>query len=103
MSLLPRIAAGECYVSIGLSEPGVGSDLASVKAHAAAVDGGFRLNGTKIWTTRAHSSHYIVILCRTDGEADDRHKGLSQLLVDFSWPGVEIRPINRYDRLPQLQ
>lgn len=93
MLLLPRIAAGECYVSIGLSEPGVGSDLASVKARAIPVDGGYRLSGTKLWTTRAHSSHYIVVLCRTDGDAEDRHAGLSQFLVDFTWPGIEIRPI----------
>lgn len=91
--LLPRIARGECYVSIGLSEPGVGSDLASVKTRAMPVEGGYRLNGTKLWTTKAHSSHYIVVLCRTDGEPADRHTGLSQLLVDFQSPGVDIRPI----------
>jgi alkylation response protein AidB-like acyl-CoA dehydrogenase len=92
-AILPRIAAGECYVSIGLSEPGVGSDLASVKARAVPMDGGYRLNGTKLWTTRAHQSHYIVALCRTDGGPEDRHAGLSQLLVDFTWPGVVISPI----------
>jgi alkylation response protein AidB-like acyl-CoA dehydrogenase len=91
--VLPRIVAGECYVSIGLSEPGVGSDLASVRTRATPVDGGYRLNGVKLWTTRAHSSHYIVVLCRTDGEPGDRHAGLSQLLVDFTWPGVTVRPI----------
>lgn len=92
-TLLPRIAAGECYISIGLSEPGVGSDLASVQARATPVPGGYRLTGTKLWTTRAHSSHYIVVLCRTAGERGDRHAGLSQLLVDFTAPGIEIRPI----------
>nr|WP_197709655.1 acyl-CoA dehydrogenase family protein [Sphingopyxis lindanitolerans] len=66
--VLPGIAAGECYVAIGLSEPGVGSDLASIKARAKPVDGGYRLSGTKIWTTNAHLSHYIMVLCRTDGE-----------------------------------
>lgn len=91
--LLPGIAAGTCYVAIGLSEPGVGSDLASVKARATPVDGGYRLSGTKIWTTNAHLSHYAVVLCRTDGEPADRHAGLSQLLVDLKAPGIEIRPI----------
>lgn len=91
--LLPRIVAGQCYVSVGLSEPDAGSDLASVQTRAVPVEGGFRLSGTKVWTTRAHESHYIVVLCRTDGAPGDRHIGLSQLLVDFAWPGITIRPI----------
>jgi alkylation response protein AidB-like acyl-CoA dehydrogenase len=91
--ILPQIAAGECYIAIGLSEPGVGSDLASVKARAVTIEGGYRLTGTKLWTTNAHASHYIVVLCRTDGGPDDRHAGLSQLMVDLTSPGVEVRPI----------
>jgi len=91
--VLPRIAEGGCYIAIGLSEPGVGSDLASVRTRATPVEDGFRLNGAKIWTSGAHLSHYIVVLCRTDGEPGDRHSGLSQLLVDMTWPGISVRPI----------
>ena len=91
--ILPKIAAGECYVAIGLSEPGVGSDLASVRARARPVAGGYKVSGTKVWTTGAHLCHYIVALCRTDGTPDDRQSGLSQLLIDLAAPGIEIRPI----------
>lgn len=91
--ILPRIAAGECFMAVGLSEPGVGSDLASVRAHATPVPGGFLLKGEKIWTTGAHVAHYIVVLCRTDGAFTDRQVGLSQLIVDCTSPGLDIRPI----------
>ncbi|QIB67558.1 acyl-CoA dehydrogenase [Kineobactrum salinum] len=93
LDILPRIAAGKCYIAIGLSEPGVGSDLASLKTRAAPVDGGYCLRGTKLWTTQAHISHYMTVLCRTDGEHSHRHEGLSQLIVDMASPGIEVRPI----------
>jgi len=92
--VLPRIAAGECRVAIGLSEPNAGSDLASVRTRAEPVDGGFVINGTKIWTSLANSAHYLMLLCRTDGGPDDRHRGLSQLMIDLSTPGIEINPIS---------
>jgi alkylation response protein AidB-like acyl-CoA dehydrogenase len=57
------------------------------------VDNGWVLNGTKIWSTNAHRSHYMIALVRTSGEAGDRHKGLSQILIDLTLPGVSIRPI----------
>ena len=76
-----------------LSEPGAGSDLASVKTRAVPNGKGFVLNGQKIWTTNAHHCHYMIALVRTSGEAGDRHKGLSQVIVDLSLPGVTVRPI----------
>ena len=90
---LPRICRGEAFFCIGMSEPGAGSDLASVKTRAAPSGKGFVLNGQKIWTTNAHHCHYMIALVRTSGEAGDRHKGLSQVIVDLSLPGVTVRPI----------
>jgi alkylation response protein AidB-like acyl-CoA dehydrogenase len=99
--LLPRIAAGECFFCIGMSEPDVGSDLASVRTRAAKVQGGYLVNGTKVWTSFAHESHYMILFCRTGPTGDrqtqtagDRHSGVSQFLVDLrATPGVTIRPI----------
>lgn len=90
---LPRICRGEAFFCIGMSEPGSGSDLASVKTRAVPNDRGFLLNGQKIWTTNAHHSHYMIALVRTSGDAESRHKGLSQVIVDLSLPGVAVRPI----------
>src|SRR5258708_4604230 len=78
---LPSIARGDCYFSIGLSEPDAGSDLAAVRTTAKAVDGGWLLNGTKIWTSGAHLNHFFVVLCRTRPLGEDRHQGLSTLIV----------------------
>ena len=91
--ILPRITSGECYFSIGMSEPDSGSDLASVRTRAEPVPGGFRVNGTKVWTSGAHHNHYCIALVRTSGQHGDRHKGLSQILVDLKTPGVTIRPV----------
>ncbi|HVZ07822.1 acyl-CoA dehydrogenase family protein [Rhodopila sp.] len=91
--VLPRIAAGEAFFCIGMSEPDVGSDLASVRTRAAKVQGGYLVNGTKVWTSFAHLSHYMILFCRT-GSSEDRHGGVSQFLVDLkNTPGITIRPI----------
>jgi Acyl-CoA dehydrogenase, N-terminal domain/Acyl-CoA dehydrogenase, middle domain len=90
---LPRICRGEAFFCIGMSEPNSGSDLASVRTRATRVDGGWRLSGRKIWTTNAHRSHYMIALVRTSGAPEDRQGGLSQLIVDLSLPGIDIRPI----------
>ncbi|WP_420391503.1 acyl-CoA dehydrogenase family protein [Acuticoccus sp.] len=91
-TILPRIAAGECFFCIGMSEPDSGSDLAAARTRAEPVDGGFRINGTKVWTTNAHRSHYMILFCKT-GEAEDRHGGASQLLIDLATPGIKVSPI----------
>ncbi len=97
--ILPRIARGELCFCIGLSEPDVGSDMASIRTRARQADGGWRVTGTKLWTTNAHRAHYMIGLFRTAadagdaGEPKDRHGGLSQFLVDLSLPGIAIRPI----------
>lgn len=89
---LPGIARGEIYACIGLSEPGAGSDLASVRTTARETAEGWRINGQKIWTTGAHLSHIMLALVRTE-EGSERNAGLSQLLVDLDTPGITIRPI----------
>jgi alkylation response protein AidB-like acyl-CoA dehydrogenase len=89
---LPGICRGELSFSIGMSEPDSGSDLASVKARAVPRDGGWVVNGTKVWTTGAHEHDWMIALVRTS-DADDRHAGLSQLLVDLHAPGVTVHPI----------
>lgn len=94
---LPGIAAGTLWVSIGMSEPDVGSDLASVRTSAREVDGGYEINGVKTWTSGAHINHYVVVLCRTDPAGDDRHRGLSQFMVDLASPGIDVRPIHLLD------
>lgn len=94
MSFLPRIAAGECYVCIGMSEPSSGSDLASIRTRATETADGFLLNGRKIWTSYVQHSHYILLLCRTGiAEEGNRGAGLSQFLVDLSTPGIIVTPV----------
>ena len=90
---LPAIAAGECYFAIGMSEPDSGSDLASASVRAEQVDGGWRLNGTKVWTSHASRAHYVLALCRTGEPGEDRHQGLSQFIIDLSSEGVTANPI----------
>ncbi|MBN8901629.1 MAG: acyl-CoA dehydrogenase family protein, partial [Rhodospirillales bacterium] len=91
--ILPRIAAGEAYFCIGMSEPNTGSDLASVRTRAVKVAGGWVVNGTKVWTSFAHLSQYMILFCKT-GAAEDRHGGASQFLVDlWNTKGVTTRPI----------
>lgn len=91
--ILPRIARGECFLAIGMSEPNAGSDLAAVRTRAVEIEGGFLVNGTKLWTTNAHRSHYLTLFCKTDSGAEDRHGGASQFLVDLALPGIEVRPV----------
>jgi alkylation response protein AidB-like acyl-CoA dehydrogenase len=89
---LPAICAGELAFAIGLSEPDAGSDLAGITTRATKVEGGWRVSGTKVWTTNAHRADWFIVLCRTS-EGSDRHDGLSQLLVDLRSDGVRINPI----------
>jgi alkylation response protein AidB-like acyl-CoA dehydrogenase len=89
---LPAICRGELSFCIGMSEPDSGSDLASVATRATPVEGGWLINGTKVWTTGAHEHDWLIALVRTS-DAEDRHSGLSQVLIDLRAPGVEVRPI----------
>jgi hypothetical protein len=89
---LPAIARGELYFCIGMSEPAAGSDLAAVRTTATRIDGGWRINGQKVWTSHAHHCAVMIALVRS-GEGTTRQEGLTQVLIDLSSPGVTIRPI----------
>ena len=90
---LPKICKGEAFFCIGMSEPGAGSDLASVRSRATRTDKGWLLNGHKIWTSGALHADYMVALVRTSGAPEDRNAGLSQVIIDMSLPGIDVRPI----------
>lgn len=89
---LPRMARGELYSCIGLSEPGAGSDLAAVSTRAHETADGWRINGQKVWTSNAHHASVMLALVRTEA-GSQRHEGLSQFLIDLDTPGVTVRPI----------
>lgn len=76
------------------SEPGAGSDLASLRTKATKIDGGWRIDGQKVWTSGAHEAHWGICLARSDASAP-KHRGISYFLVDLSSPGVEVRPIKQ--------
>lgn len=91
---LPGIATGEISWAIGMSEPESGSDLASVRTKAVRVDGGWRITGTKLWTSGAHRAGAFFALARSAPlDPAQRHAGLSQFIVLLDSPGVQIRPI----------
>jgi len=90
---LPPIIAGTVIWAQGYSEPGAGSDLASLATRASLEGDHFVVQGQKIWTTWAHYSQWIFALVRTDPQAQPRHAGISFLLIDLRSPGIRIRPI----------
>jgi alkylation response protein AidB-like acyl-CoA dehydrogenase len=89
---VPPTLAGDIVWCQLFSEPGAGSDLASLATRAERVDGGWKLNGQKVWTTDAHEAHHGICLARTDPSAP-KHHGISYFLVDMHAPGVEVRPL----------
>jgi alkylation response protein AidB-like acyl-CoA dehydrogenase len=94
--ILPRMAAAEQLWCQGWSEPGAGSDLAAISSRAEKVDGGWKINGQKTWTTRGAFCTHLFGLFRTDPEAS-RHAGLTYLLVPLDAPGVTVRGFARLD------
>jgi alkylation response protein AidB-like acyl-CoA dehydrogenase len=94
--VLPRMAAAEDLWCQGWSEPNAGSDLAGISARATRVDGGWRLDGQKTWTTRGAFCTHLFGLFRTDPDSE-RHRGLSYLLVPLDTPGVTVRGFGRLD------
>ena len=91
--IVPRIARGEVFFCIGMSEPDSGSDLASIRTKATRKGDGWVINGRKLWTSGAHRAHYMIALVRTGEKSENRHGGMSQFLVDMTTPGLTVRPI----------
>ena len=85
--ILPRITRGECCFGIGMSEPNSGSDLFAASTKATKTDGGYLVNGTKVWTSNAHHAHYMIGLFRTSASTkENRRHGLTQFVVDMKTP-----------------
>lgn len=91
---LPPIVSGDEIWCQGYSEPGAGSDLASVQTKATLVGDEWIIEGQKVWTSGAQYSDWCFVLCRTDPDAP-KHRGLSYILVPMKQPGVEVRPIRQ--------
>ena len=90
---LPRIYNGDDFWCQGYSEPGSGSDLASLKTKAVRNGDHYVVNGQKIWTTLAHYADWIFCLVRTDPTLEKRQEGISFLLMDMKTPGITVRPL----------
>jgi alkylation response protein AidB-like acyl-CoA dehydrogenase len=90
---LPGIYNGDVFWCQGYSEPGSGSDLASLKTRAERKGDRYVVNGQKIWTTLAHYGDWIFCLVRTDSETAKRQEGISFLLIDMKTPGITVRPL----------
>jgi len=95
---LPRILAVQEMWGQGFSEPGAGSDLASVRTKAVHDGAEWRVDGQKVWTTFGDRADWLYVLCRTDPDPALRHRGLTLLLVPVAQPGVEVRPIENITR-----
>ncbi len=98
---LPRILSGEHIFCQGYSEPGAGSDLASLKTRCEVHDDHFVINGQKTWTTSAHMANWIFCLVRTSS-AGKRQEGISFILMDMETPGVEVKPLITIEGLHEV-
>src|SRR5215471_11422332 len=90
---LPPMYAGDEFWCQGYSEPGAGSDLASLRTTAKREDDHYVVNGQKTWTTLGHMADWIFCLVRSDGASDKKQEGISFLLIDMKSPGITIRPL----------
>ncbi len=99
---LPRIYNGDDFWAQGYSEPGSGSDLASLKTRAERQGDHYLVNGQKIWTTLGHYGDWIFCLVRTDASAEKRQEGISFLLIDMKTPGITVRPLVLLDEAHEV-
>ena len=92
--IVPAITRGECCFCIGMSEPNSGSDLFAASTRATPCDGGYLINGTKLWTSNAHRADFMIGLFRTSQPtAENRRHGLTQFLVDLKQSGITTNPV----------
>jgi alkylation response protein AidB-like acyl-CoA dehydrogenase len=91
-TMVPRLLRGEETWCQGFSEPGTGSNLASLTCRALPSEGGWRVTGQKVWTSLAQYAHRCVLLTRT-GSLESAHRGITALFVDMDAPGITVRPI----------
>ena len=89
---LPKILAGDIHFAIGYSEPGAGTDLASLQTRAVRDGDEYIINGQKMWTSLAGGSDYLWLAVRTDPEAK-KHKGISVIIVPLDTPGITLQPL----------
>jgi len=99
---LPDILASKVWWCQGYSEPGSGSDLASLKTRADLVGDHFVVNGTKTWTTLGQFADWIFVLARTNTDVARRQEGISFILIDMQTPGVSLKPIVLLDGVPEV-
>ena len=92
--IVPKILAGECLIAIGYSEPGSGTDLASLKTKAVKDGDGWIISGQKMWTSLVNFCDYVWLACRTDDTVEKKHKGISMFLVPTSDPGFSCTPVH---------
>lgn len=95
--IIPGIVDGSIKLSLAMSEPGTGSDVAGLSTKAVKKDRSYVLNGAKVWISGAHVADYIVVIAKTDPNAE-RHQGLTTFLVDVKSPGVTINPLQMLGR-----
>ena len=101
--ILPHICRGELCFAIGMSEPGSGSDLFAAKTKATKTDGGWRIDGSKIWTTGAQIADYMLALFRTSPSTkENRRHGLTQFLVNMKTPGITVNPVYQMTGKPSF-
>jgi alkylation response protein AidB-like acyl-CoA dehydrogenase len=91
-TMLPGIRAGEHSFGLGYSEPGAGSDLASLRTHAVRDGDDYLVTGQKIWTTDGHRCSHLILAARTDPDPAKKHGGISLFVMPMNAPGVSVRP-----------
>ena len=97
---LPRVVAGDLHVSFGVTEPDAGTDTTNISTRATKVDGGYRVQGRKVWNTKAHIAEKCLLLARTTplAEVERRTDGMTLFLIDLQVPEVDITPIPKVGR-----
>jgi alkylation response protein AidB-like acyl-CoA dehydrogenase len=91
--ILPKVASGEVTIALGMTEPDAGSDVAAVQTRARRVEGGWVIDGQKMFTTNAHVADHVFLLARTD-QGSERHRGLTTFLVPLDLTGVEVQAVH---------